>query len=44
MIHDHFLAAADIWRAFSAGQISSARRDALLAPLRAALALLPSSR
>jgi hypothetical protein len=38
MVHDHFLAAGEIWRAYFAGKISSAARENALRPLRAALA------
>lgn len=34
MIHAHFLAASEIWAAFSQGKISSLRREQLLRPLR----------
>jgi hypothetical protein len=37
MVHDHFLQAAEIWRAFFAGKISSAARENALRPLRDAL-------
>ena len=36
-VHDHFLAAAEIWRAFAEGKLSSAAREAALRPLRLAL-------
>jgi hypothetical protein len=39
-IHAHFVAAGLIWDRYFAGEISAARRDALLAPLREALARL----
>jgi len=37
-VRAHFEAAAEIWQAFADGTISSSRREALLAPLRAGLA------
>jgi len=34
MIHEHFLAASEIWAAYAQGKISSLRREQLLRPLR----------
>ena len=39
-VHQHFLDAAEVWRAFAAGKISSLARENALAPLRRALAKL----
>ena len=41
LFHDHFVAAAEIWRAYAQGKLSVEKREAALRPLRALLAEIP---